>query len=185
MCKSKIYTHDYPVNTQMKIIKAIVLLILSITLIHCSSEEMPKPSFGGPSDGDGTPSKQYLTEFAAFPVGNIVSASKLASNSEDNLKFKEILLNDYNSITAENDMKMANIFRGPDNYDWSDGDAIVAYAKPMGSEYMVMRWCGTPLSPDGSRITPALTKNFLNSLRTTSSKQSPISQRKKIVWAIR
>lgn len=129
---SKIYTHDYPMNTQMKIIKAIVLLILSITLIHCSSEEMPKPSFGGPSDGDGTPSKQYLKEFAAFPVGNIVSASKLASNSEDNLKFKEILLNDYNSITAENDMKMANIFRGPDNYDWSDGDAIVAYAKANG-----------------------------------------------------
>ena len=29
-------------------------------------------------------------------------------------------------------MKMANIFKGPDNYDFSDGDAIIDFAKQNG-----------------------------------------------------
>ena len=69
-----------------------------------------------------------LKELASFPVGMIVSAQKLATNTQ----FKEYLNNDFNSITAENDMKMRSIFIGPNNYDFSKGDAIISYAKQNG-----------------------------------------------------
>ena len=56
-----------------------------------------------------------LKSLANFPIGNIVSANKILTNNQ----FKSVLLNDFNSITAENDMKMANIFIGPNSYDFS------------------------------------------------------------------
>ena len=69
-----------------------------------------------------------LKDLANFPVGNIVSANKILTNNQ----FKTVLLNDFNSITAENDMKMANIFIGPNSYDFSDGDVIVDFAQQNG-----------------------------------------------------
>lgn len=71
---------------------------------------------------------EALKNKASYPIGNVVSAYKLHNNSS----FTNTLINDFNSITAENDMKMANIFKGPDNYDFSDGDAIIDFAKQNG-----------------------------------------------------
>ena len=71
---------------------------------------------------------EALKNKASYPIGNVVSAYKLNNNSS----FTSTLINDFNSITAENDMKMANIFKGPDNYDFSDGDAIIDFAKQNG-----------------------------------------------------
>lgn len=120
------------------------LLILGL-LLACKEEEEPaNPVAGDPTEndddednGDGNGSDNPLLwnptaplqNLADFPIGMIVSANRLASSSSDNQTFREILLEEYNSITAENDMKMANMFTAPDTYDWSDGDAIVAYAK--------------------------------------------------------
>ncbi|WP_338357399.1 endo-1,4-beta-xylanase, partial [Yeosuana marina] len=70
-----------------------------------------------------------LKEAASFPIGNIVSASRLSGSDSD---FRALLNKEFNSITAENDMKMASMFTGPDTYDFSKGDAIVAYAKANG-----------------------------------------------------
>lgn len=129
------------------------LAVVCLIVTGCSSEDDSGVVVGGPEDpvggtdddgGNGedgddggqtgdpllyTPSSG-LQDLASFPVGNIVSASRLESSSEQN--FRNLLNKDYNSITAENDMKMTNIFRGPDNFDFSDGDAIVAYAKANG-----------------------------------------------------
>ena len=69
-----------------------------------------------------------LKDLASFPVGNIVSANKIQSNN----MFVSTLLNDFNSITAENDMKMRNMFIGQNEYDFSDGDVIVLFAKENG-----------------------------------------------------
>tara|TARA_R110002049_G_scaffold5532_3_gene37852 strand:- start:1602 stop:2690 length:1089 start_codon:yes stop_codon:yes gene_type:complete len=101
-------------------------------LTACSDDENVVTSIivGGPTNPVGNGSDpEFLKDFTDFKIGNIVSATKLASSSAGNVKFREVLGNDYNSITAENDMKMANMFPSPDTYDWSDGDAIVAYAK--------------------------------------------------------
>jgi endo-1,4-beta-xylanase len=133
----------------MKVLKITSVLLLGL-IIGCSSgDDSPGPRVGGPTqspDPDSTPptdgpqtndpfvyeATQNLKDIVDFPIGNIVSASKLASSSADNLTFKSLLNQEYNSITAENDMKMANMFTGPDTYDFSDGDAIVDYAIANG-----------------------------------------------------
>lgn len=125
----------------IKINKILAIFIMSIAMISCGgSDDGPSgPIVGGPTGGIGgtggtgggnTP--EYLKDFANFPIGNIVSTAKLSSSSSDDTNFKEILNNEFNSITAENEMKSYNMFIGPGNYDWSDGDAIVAYAKVNG-----------------------------------------------------
>jgi len=136
--------------------KLFKLLFVSLLVVACSSDD-DSGGPGGPGgptipddddDDDviesniGNPDAEAIAGFTYiptdlpldivdYPIGNIVSAQKLASSTADNLLFKDILLAEYNSITAENDMKPNNMFLGPDeeDYDYSDGDAIVAYAK--------------------------------------------------------
>lgn len=116
------------------------LIVTSIIFTSCSKDDSNGVSVGGPSGGSDdvvnpgdpllyTPSDN-LKDIANYPIGNIVSASRLTSSSEG--EFRVVLNNDFNSITAENDMKMANMFVGPNSFDFSDGDAIVAYAKANG-----------------------------------------------------
>lgn len=114
--------------------KRLFVFVLAVLLAGCGDDEPGGGIIvGGPDNGGGdTEDPVYLQENADFPIGNIVSANRLSSNTADNQTFREVLLNDFNSITAENDMKMANFFMGPDSYDYSDGDAIVAYAKANG-----------------------------------------------------
>lgn len=136
----------------------IKLLFVSLLIVACSSDDDTTPvpgepvtpvNPGGDDDDDdviennaGNPDAVAIEgftyiptdlplEIVDYPIGNIVSADKLASGTADNLLFKDILLAEYNSITAENDMKPGNMFLGPNegDYDYSDGDAIVAYAK--------------------------------------------------------
>ena len=111
--------------------KSFIFCTLILFLASCSSdkdseitETIPPPS---------VPILTYeptasLKSVAAYPIGMIVSAQKLANDTT----FKIYLNTDFNSITAENDMKMANMFKGAGNYDFSDGDVIVAYAKANG-----------------------------------------------------
>ena len=72
--------------------------------------------------------QESLKEVASFPVGNVASSQKLKSNS----MFVSMLKRDFDSITAENQMKMANMFKGPGVYDFMDGDEIVKFAKDNG-----------------------------------------------------
>ncbi|WP_053975461.1 endo-1,4-beta-xylanase [Mangrovimonas xylaniphaga] len=111
--------------------KKIFKLLICVLIVSCSSDDGGNsPIVGGPSNPNPNPSTpDYLQDQVNFPIGNTVSAAELASSSATNTAFKEVLLNDYNSITAGNDMKMYNMYMGPNSYDWSDGDAIVAYAK--------------------------------------------------------
>ncbi|MDT0647976.1 endo-1,4-beta-xylanase [Zunongwangia sp. F260] len=124
----------------------LIKLLFCFLVVSCSTDDdvTNGPKVGGPTDpkdpvdGGNTndpflySATENLKDIADFPIGNIVSANRLASTSATNQKFKEVLSQEFNSITAENDMKMANIFRGPGDYDFSDGDAIVAYAKENG-----------------------------------------------------
>jgi len=116
----------------MKINKVLAMFITA-SIMSCGggSESdpiaTPKPTPTTPTPT--TPSATTLKAAATFPIGNIVSASKL-SGSDTN--FTALLNKEFNSVTAENDMKMASIFIGVNTYDFSKGDAIVAYAKANG-----------------------------------------------------
>lgn len=109
----------------MKPIKFILLIFISLIMSCSSSEDDPQVTSPTPTP---TPKATTLKEAANFPIGNIVSASRLSNDNN----FKILLNKEFNSITAENDMKMASMFTGPNTYDFSKGDAIVAYAKANG-----------------------------------------------------
>ncbi|GAB3235638.1 endo-1,4-beta-xylanase [Glycomyces halotolerans] len=49
-------------------------------------------------------------------------------------EFQSILGSEFNSLTAENDMKWAEIHPEPDVYDFSGADAIVEFAKANGQD---------------------------------------------------
>lgn len=107
----------------------ILVVISAAFIVSCSSSSgddnldvipIPNPT--------PTPSAT-LKESANFPIGNIVSASRISGTDSN---FRTLLNKEFNSITAENDMKMASMFVGPNTYDFSKGDAIVAYAKANG-----------------------------------------------------
>lgn len=106
----------------MKLNKLFSVIAIA-TLISCGADDIPSPIT------TPTPKATTLKTAATFPIGNIVSANKL-SGSDSN--FTTLLNKEFNSITAENDMKMASMFTGPNTYDFSKGDAIVAYAKANG-----------------------------------------------------
>ena len=128
--------------------KNLFRLIVCFLLISCSTEDDPsEPIVGGPTDpvegGGGDDggvtddpllynASEDLNEIANFPIGNIVSASRLTASGSTNEAFRQVLLAEYDRITAENDMKMANIFTAPDTYDFSDADVIVDYAQEHG-----------------------------------------------------
>lgn len=127
--------------------KNLFRLVLCLLVIACSDDDDLQGEIivGGPTGIDVEGGGEVITDdpfiytptaslksVASYPVGMIVSAQKLTNNSQTNQDFRAALNNDFNSITAENDMKMANMFSGPDTYDWSDGDEIVAYAAANG-----------------------------------------------------
>lgn len=114
----------------MKLTKILMLIVAAI-LLSCggANEDLIPPAITTPVIIPTNPTATTLKAAASFPVGNIVSANKLLGN--DN-KFTTLLNKEFNSITAENDMKMASMFTGPSTYDFSKGDAIVAYAKENG-----------------------------------------------------
>lgn len=69
-----------------------------------------------------------MREQALFRVGNIVSAQRLYSQEHEDAQWRELLLAQHNSITAENDMKMTSMFLGPSSVNFERANAIVAFA---------------------------------------------------------
>ncbi len=57
-----------------------------------------------------------------FPIGTCVSPAALTTH-------KELLIKHYNSLTSENHMKFESIHPGIDQYDFSQADALVEFAK--------------------------------------------------------
>jgi len=64
-----------------------------------------------------------LSEVADYPVGTGINLSIFRSP-----ELMEIVKRDFNSITAENDMKMKSVLRADTTFDWSKVDEYVAFA---------------------------------------------------------
>lgn len=102
-----------------------ILLAFTVVVLSCSSDSGDDNQI---IDEPLVPTAT-LKASANFPIGNIVSASRLSGSDT---YFRTLLNKEFNGITAENDMKMAAMFPAPNTYDFSSGDAIVAYAKANG-----------------------------------------------------
>ncbi|PKQ43713.1 endo-1,4-beta-xylanase [Confluentibacter flavum] len=111
----------------MKLTNCLTIIIAAL-LISCSGSGDDDPNVSPTPTPTPTPTAT-LKESANFPIGNIVSANRLSGTDT---YFRTLLNKEFNSITAENDMKMGAMFVGPDTYDFSKGDAIVNYAKANG-----------------------------------------------------
>lgn len=68
---------------------------------------------------------EYIKQFTGFPLGVSVDGALLLHNKV----YQNIVANEFNSITAENQMKMYMIHPEKDRYDFAMGDSIVAFAK--------------------------------------------------------
>lgn len=81
------------------------------------------------TDTESLPETALKLEATNFFVGIAVNPIRIG-----NTKYNEIYQREFNSITAENAMKMRSILKGIDSngsliYDWSQSDAIVDYAE--------------------------------------------------------
>jgi endo-1,4-beta-xylanase len=90
-----------------------------LSLSYCSSSgktSQPKSSVKGLKD--------YYKDY--FPIGAAVTPRQL--HGEDSA----LIVNHFNSLTAENAMKMGPIHPRENEYNWRDGDSIAFFAKKHG-----------------------------------------------------
>jgi len=85
------------------------------------------------SDGQATRPLTYkptiaLKDISPFPIGMSVQSKNIITKN----KYSRTLTKDFNSLSAEYEMKMDPIFKGPNQYDFGGGDAIISFAKENG-----------------------------------------------------
>lgn len=65
---------------------------------------------------------------ASFPIGNIIQSNRIEG------KHKEILETHFNHITSEYEMKMTEIWKGPNDYDFEAADKTLDFADLIGAD---------------------------------------------------
>jgi len=88
-------------------IKLLVLICLFLTEVQAQSKV------------------EYLKQFTGFPLGVSIDAELLLKNKV----YRNLVAKEFNSITAENNMKMYRIHAEQNRYDFAMGDSIVAFAQ--------------------------------------------------------
>lgn len=66
-----------------------------------------------------------LRKVSPFPFGGALNISTLKNNTT----YRNTVIKEFNSLTAENVMKMKNISLGRGQYYWTDADYLVAFAQ--------------------------------------------------------
>ncbi|GAB4423257.1 MAG: hypothetical protein OHK0039_39830 [Bacteroidia bacterium] len=105
----------------------LLLLLTALLLATACKDEPPVTPDPLPADPKLYTPTVALKNAASFPVGMATQAARVAQTGHADLVKKE-----FNSITAEYEMKQ-NIFqRLPGSYDWGPADAIVNFAQANG-----------------------------------------------------
>lgn len=105
------------------IIRLTLILLLApwITAFACESDTL--------ASQDGIPP---LKELAAFPIGVAVPADPWPNSLLDSPERQAVVNRHFNSLTAENNMKMAYIRPAPGVFSFPHADALAAYARQHG-----------------------------------------------------
>lgn len=69
-----------------------------------------------------------LKKAASFPVGTAASYRQLMTGDS----IRDLIIKEFNSITAENDMKMFRVMPRPGEYNWTQIDSIVSFCQKNG-----------------------------------------------------
>ena len=102
---------------------SLTLALFSIFIFSCKSqtEKNDKEKSSVAETGQEKGLKDYYEGY--FPIGVAVAPNSLKGGS------KELILQQFNSLTPENAMKMGEIHPSPDNYYWKDADKIANFAR--------------------------------------------------------
>lgn len=104
------------------LIKNIVIVILAFLMVQCANTaRLQESTGGGPAVMAEKGLRDYYRDY--FPIGVAVSPRALKSDESG------LILQHFNSITAENAMKMGPIHPREDSFYWRDADSIVAFAQ--------------------------------------------------------
>ncbi|WP_256007034.1 endo-1,4-beta-xylanase [Pedobacter deserti] len=93
------------------------------------------------SGTDGKGLKDYYKAY--FPIGVAVTPRQLQNPDE-----RKLILKEFNSVTAENAMKMEPIHPEENRYDWRGADAIVDFAAANGLKVRGHTLCWHSQAPD-------------------------------------
>jgi len=104
----------------MKKIFLFLSLALAIGFAACSDDDETTPP---PATEPPMVEIDNLRE-APYPIGGAIGLEQLKSNE----KYRQTVIKEMSSISAENAMKMDAISRGKGNYFWDDADYIVNFA---------------------------------------------------------
>jgi endo-1,4-beta-xylanase len=115
--------------------------------------------------------KDYYRSY--FPIGVAVSPSSLKDTAT-----KTLILQQFNSLTPENAMKMGPIHPQESRYFWNDADAIVAFAQANGLKVRGHNLCWHEQTPawiftaaDGKQVTKqVLLKRLKDHIQTVVSR---------------
>ena len=109
------FLHHFEKHRRTPYYLVIILLILVIIHIPCSAQKAPNV----------TPTEKGLKDYYKkyFPIGVAISPKAI---EETTGKF---IVKNFNSITAENAMKMGPMHPEENRYFWNDADAIVNFAQ--------------------------------------------------------
>lgn len=110
----------------MKKVSTVTKIILSVSLLTFSCAKNKATSI------EPTPilpiAETTLQATLPFPMGAAVNVSLLKSNSN----YRNLVVKEFNSITAENAMKFASVHPSKDVYNFADSDYLVDFAKANG-----------------------------------------------------
>ncbi|RYF25268.1 MAG: endo-1,4-beta-xylanase, partial [Flavobacteriales bacterium] len=85
--------------------------------------------------------KDYYKNY--FPIGVAITPAQLADPEE-----RKLILTQFNSLTAENAMKMTALHPEPNRYTWADADSIVNFATTNGLKVRGHTLCWHADTPD-------------------------------------
>ena len=114
------YIHTHKYDQDMFLLSRQLTISLSILWMMAAANLVAK--------ADTIPSLGHLYRHKFF-IGASVSPSNLRSEAT------RLLIKHFNSLTAENVMKMGLIHPEPGRYDWSGPDSIAAYARAHGMKF--------------------------------------------------
>ncbi|HKL34350.1 MAG TPA: endo-1,4-beta-xylanase [Tangfeifania sp.] len=95
----------------MKNLFAVVVIVL-LFFAYCNQNQSSKENTG-------------LKDIADIYVGTAVNYRQVTTRDT----MRSIIVNEFNSITSENEMKMYSVLAGPGEYRWARVDTMVAFAR--------------------------------------------------------
>jgi endo-1,4-beta-xylanase len=102
--------------------KKFIVFSYLLSLLACGTRLTQAQKFSSTDPPRGL--KDYYKKY--FPIGVAVAPANLKGDEAT------LILQQFNSVTAENAMKMAPIHPTESRYNWADADSIIAFAEANG-----------------------------------------------------